>query len=29
MSVIEDSAARNGVRVYWINPPRKPAAAGG
>ena len=29
MSVIEDNAARNGVRVYWINPPRKPAAPGG
>ena len=28
MSVIEDHAARNGVRVYWINPPRKSAAGG-
>jgi len=28
MSAIEESAARNGVRVYWINPPRKPAAPG-
>jgi hypothetical protein len=23
MSQIEEGAARNGVRVYWINPPRK------
>ena len=29
MSVIEESAARAGVRVYWVNPPRKPAAASG
>jgi hypothetical protein len=28
MSQVEDSAARNGVRVYWINPPRKSTAPG-
>jgi hypothetical protein len=28
MSVIEDHAARSGVRVYWVNPPRKAAPGG-
>ncbi|HEY5897954.1 MAG TPA: hypothetical protein VIV54_10340 [Burkholderiales bacterium] len=23
VTAIEDTAARNGVRVYWVNPPRK------
>ena len=26
MARVEDAAARNGVRVHWVNPPRKPAA---
>jgi hypothetical protein len=29
MQQVEDEAARRGVRVYWINPPRKPAAQAG
>jgi hypothetical protein len=29
MSQIEESASRNGVRVYWVNPPRKSTAPGG
>jgi uncharacterized protein YceK len=29
MQQIEDQAARRGVRVYWINPPRKAAAQTG
>jgi hypothetical protein len=29
MSQIEEGAARNGVRVYWINPPRKSETKGG
>ena len=28
MSVIEDRAARSGVRVYWVNPPRKATPGG-
>ena len=28
MSVIESQAARYGTRVYWINPPLKPASPG-
>jgi hypothetical protein len=26
MSAIESQAARYGTRVYWINPPQKPAS---
>jgi hypothetical protein len=29
MGRIEEGAARTGARVYWVNPPRKPAAPGG
>jgi hypothetical protein len=29
MSQIEERAARSGVRVYWLNPPRKASASGG
>jgi hypothetical protein len=24
MAIIEERAARSGVRVFWMNPPRKP-----
>jgi hypothetical protein len=27
MQAVEQAAERNGVRVYWMNPPRKPAAS--
>ena len=26
MARVEEAAARNGVRIHWVNPPRKPAA---
>jgi type IV pilus biogenesis protein CpaD/CtpE len=25
MAIIEERAARSGVRVFWMNPPRKPS----
>ncbi|HYR33958.1 MAG TPA: hypothetical protein VEQ87_06675 [Burkholderiales bacterium] len=28
MGRVEESAARTGARIYWVNPPRKPAAPG-
>jgi hypothetical protein len=27
MSAVERSASERGVKVYWVNPPRKPEAA--
>jgi ABC-type sugar transport system substrate-binding protein len=27
MQAVEQAAERNGVRVYWMNPPRKPSAS--
>ena len=27
MSAVERSASDRGVKVYWVNPPRKPEAA--
>jgi ABC-type phosphonate transport system ATPase subunit len=27
MSQVEENAQRTGVRVFWVNPPRKPAGA--
>jgi hypothetical protein len=27
MQAVEEAAERNGVRVYWMNPPRKPSAS--
>ena len=29
MQAVEEAAARNGIRVYWVNPPRKPASQTG
>jgi hypothetical protein len=27
MSQVEENASRTGVRVFWVNPPRKPAGS--
>jgi len=29
MTIIEEQAARSGVRVFWMNPPRKPSTPSG
>jgi type IV pilus biogenesis protein CpaD/CtpE len=29
MAVIEQQALRSGVRVFWVNPPRKPSTPSG
>ncbi len=29
MTIIEERAARSGVRVFWMNPPRKPSTPSG
>ena len=29
MAIIEEQAARSGVRVFWMNPPRKPSTPSG
>ena len=29
MGVIEEQALRSGVRVFWVNPPRKPSTPPG
>lgn len=29
MQAVEEAAARNGIRVYWVNPPRKAASQTG
>jgi len=29
MAIIEERAARSGVRVFWMNPPRKPSTPSG
>ena len=29
MAIIEEQAARSGVRVFWMNPPRKPSSPSG
>jgi hypothetical protein len=29
MALIEENASRSGVRVFWMNPPRKPSTASG
>ena len=26
MARVEEAASHNGIRVHWVNPPRKPAA---
>jgi type IV pilus biogenesis protein CpaD/CtpE len=29
MAIIEEHAARSGVRIFWMNPPRKPSTPSG